>query len=184
MTKIKTELEDRVLRFDGISEIDPTQVARFMLRGIPSSKLRVTGETADIISFNEQVPPEDRLLLVQPEPLTLDMEWQLDPSYLEIDLEEYVGSAFEHRLPMLDYTDAQVETAINRIADELQEIHQRGMVEFTQTVIYILDTMKQNDLVWGVGRGSSCASYVLFLLGLHVVDCVKMDISMEEFFHE
>lgn len=184
MAKIKTELEDRVLRFDGISEVDPEQVARFLLRGIPSSKLRVTSETADVVSFNEQVPPEDRILLVQPEPLTLDMEWQLDPAYLEIDLDEYVGSLFEARLPSLNYTDEQVEIAINRIADELQEIRQRGMVEFTQTVIYILDTMKQNNLVWGVGRGSSCASYVLFLLGLHVVDCVKMDISMEEFFHE
>ena len=58
------------------------------------------------------------------------------------------------------------------------------MTEFVKTVIFIVDTFKEAGIVWGVGRGSSCASYILFLLGLHLVDPIKFDISMDEFFHD
>jgi DNA polymerase III alpha subunit len=49
-------------------------------------------------------------------------------------------------------------------------------------MVYIIDTLRKNNIVWGVGRGSSVASYVLFLLGVHRVDSVKYDIPLNEFF--
>ena len=47
---------------------------------------------------------------------------------------------------------------------------------------YIIDTLRENNVVWGVGRGSSVASYVLFLLGVHKIDSVKYNLPLEEFF--
>jgi DNA polymerase III alpha subunit len=47
---------------------------------------------------------------------------------------------------------------------------------------YIVDTLRANNVVWGVGRGSSVASYVLHLIGVHKIDSVKYDIPIEEFF--
>jgi DNA polymerase III alpha subunit len=41
--------------------------------------------------------------------------------------------------------------------------------------------MRKNSLVWGVGRGSSVASYVLFLIGIHKIDSIKYNLNIEEF---
>jgi DNA polymerase III alpha subunit len=41
--------------------------------------------------------------------------------------------------------------------------------------------MRSNNIVWGVGRGSSVASYVLYLLGVHKVDSIKYGLDIREF---
>ena len=41
--------------------------------------------------------------------------------------------------------------------------------------------MRENQLIWGVGRGSSTASYVLYLLGVHRIDSMYYDLDPEEF---
>jgi hypothetical protein len=183
MRSLQSELTNRKLRFDGVSEVEPDQLGRFLLLGVPPSKLRVLQETPDVVTFNAQVPAEDQIQVGGQEPIALDMGWELPEKYQTLDLEEYIASQFEERCPT-DYTPEQVEEAIDRIAFELDQVNQRGMVEFMRTIIYILDQLRANDVVWGVGRGSSCACYLLFIIGLHVVDCVKMNVSAEEFFHE
>ena len=50
-----------------------------------------------------------------------------------------------------------------------------------QLLVYIIDIMRKNNLVWGVGRGSSVASYVLYLLGVHKVDSYKYSLDIKEF---
>ena len=47
---------------------------------------------------------------------------------------------------------------------------------------YIVDTLRENKVLWGVGRGSSVSSYVLFLIGIHKIDSVKYNLPIEEFF--
>jgi len=180
---LKSELKDRNLRFDGVSEIEPDQLARFLLLGIPPSKLRVNGTNADITEFNTQVSELDQLLPVKPEPVNLDMSWQLPEKYQKIDLTEYMGQLFEDKLDGAQ-TPEYIDKAIDRIEHELRQVHSRGMTEFMRTVIYIIDHLRANNIVWGVGRGSSCASYLLYLIGLHVVDCVTMDVDPEEFYHD
>jgi len=183
LKSLKSELSDRNLRFDGVSEIEPDQLARFLLLGIPPNKLRVTSETPDIAEFNTQVSEREQLLPVQQEPINLDMGWQLPEEYQNLDLQEYMAKQFEKNCPA-SYTPEMVEKALDRIVDELQEVEARGMVQFMQTVIYIIDQLRENNVLWGVGRGSSCASYLLYLIGLHVVDCVVLDVPADEFFHD
>jgi DNA polymerase III alpha subunit len=48
-------------------------------------------------------------------------------------------------------------------------------------LIYVIDVMTEKNVVWGVGRGSSCSSYLLYLLGLHEVDPVKYEIEISDF---
>ena len=48
-------------------------------------------------------------------------------------------------------------------------------------LIYIIETMRKHELVWGVGRGSSVASYVLYLLGVRKVDSLKYNLDIKEF---
>ena len=57
----------------------------------------------------------------------------------------------------------------------------RNLYPILQVLIYIIDTMRNNDIVWGVGRGSSVASYVLYILGVHKVDSLKYNLDIKEF---
>ena len=41
--------------------------------------------------------------------------------------------------------------------------------------------MKQNHIIWGVGRGSSVASYVLYKLGVHRIDSLYYNLDIGEF---
>jgi DNA polymerase III alpha subunit len=36
-------------------------------------------------------------------------------------------------------------------------------------------------VLWGVGRGSSVASYCLYILGVHKVDSIKYELDIHEF---
>jgi DNA polymerase III alpha subunit len=45
----------------------------------------------------------------------------------------------------------------------------------------MVDTFREEKIVWGVGRGSSVASYVLYLLGVHKVDSLKYNLNVDEF---
>ena len=64
---------------------------------------------------------------------------------------------------------------------ELTMFEERGLFPVIQILIYIIETMRKHKLVWGVGRGSSVASYVLYLLGVHKVDSLKYNLDIKEF---
>jgi len=65
---------------------------------------------------------------------------------------------------------------------ELQEFQDRGMMPLLNFLLYMVDTMRENNIVWGVGRGSSVASYVLYLIGVHRINSMKYNLDYKEFF--
>lgn len=184
MRKLETELKDRVLRFDGVSILHPDSVASALARGLRPSDLRVSEITEEVRLFNDNVVDADRLILAVHEPINIPMIWQLPDLYKNIDVSERVFDEFFKRLQSLKYTPEQEDVAVRRLADEVIEVETRGMMDFMRTIVYVLDTFRTKDIVWGVGRGSSCACYILFVLGLHVVDCVRYEVPMNEFFHD
>jgi DNA polymerase III alpha subunit len=58
---------------------------------------------------------------------------------------------------------------------------ERNMFDLLRFLVYIVDVMREHDIVWGVGRGSSVASYVLYLIGIHKIDSIFYDLDIEEF---
>lgn len=182
MKQLSVELQDRVLRFDGVSVIHPDQLASALLAGVQPHQLRLTELSEDAKLFNDNAP--EQLSEDVREPVKLDFAWQLPEPHLSMDLEATVVARAVDRLIELDYPEELHLKACERIQDELEEIKRRGMVEFVKTIIYILDVFREKGVVWGVGRGSSCASYVLFILGLHSVDPVLYNVPLEEFFHD
>lgn len=69
----------------------------------------------------------------------------------------------------------------DRVSQELELFIQHGMIDLLHYLKYLVDTMRNNNIVWGVGRGSSVASYVLFLIGVHKVDSIKYNLDIREF---
>jgi len=72
----------------------------------------------------------------------------------------------------------------DRVSQELELYIKHGMYDVLHVMKYIVDTLRANNIVWGVGRGSSVASYVLYLIGVHKVDSIKYNLPIEEFFKE
>ena len=69
-----------------------------------------------------------------------------------------------------------------RIIQEIDLYKKHNMILMLKTMKYIVDTLRTNNVVWGVGRGSSVASYVLHIIGVHKIDSVKYNLPIEEFF--
>ena len=93
--------------------------------------------------------------------------------------ESYKPASFnivEHLLSL-----CTTETETNRVLEELELFVQYDMIELLCYLKYLVDTMRENNIVWGVGRGSSVASYCLYLLGVHKIDSIKFSLDIREF---
>lgn len=79
------------------------------------------------------------------------------------------------------YEQCQTTEQKSRVNQELELFSQYNMMPVLHYVKYLVDTMRKEKILWGVGRGSSVASYVLFLIGLHKVDSLKYNLDIKEF---
>lgn len=95
--------------------------------------------------------------------------WFIPTEYKQPDIEEFLVS----QCPEENYP---------RLVAELALFKQNNMMPVLKTMKYVVDTLRKNNIVWGVGRGSSVSSYVLYLIGIHKIDSVKYDLPIDEFF--
>ena len=102
----------------------------------------------------------------------LQSEWFMPDEYKDINVYEYVLGKAETPCP---------QHVQDRIWEELDAFKERGMYDLLRYMIYLVDFMRENNIVWGVGRGSSVASYVLYLIGVHKIDSIKYELDWREF---
>ena len=95
--------------------------------------------------------------------------WYMPESYKNVDIAKFV----------LDKCNSEAE--LQRAGEELLLFQERDMFELLKYLIYLVDTMRQNNIVWGVGRGSSVSSFVLYLIGIHKINSLYYDLSIDEF---
>jgi DNA polymerase III alpha subunit len=95
--------------------------------------------------------------------------WYMPEKYKNLDIAKFV----------LDQCNSEAE--LQRAGDELLKFQERGMFVLLQYLKYIVDTMREHNIVWGVGRGSSVASFVLYLIGVHKINSLYYDLSIDEF---
>ena len=69
----------------------------------------------------------------------------------------------------------------DRVSEELEAFIEHNMLDLLFVLKYIVDMLQVNKIVWGVGRGSSVASYVLYLIGVHKIDSLKYNLDWREF---
>ena len=95
--------------------------------------------------------------------------WHMPDEYKQIDIAKHIVE--------LCKTDAELQ----RVGQELILYQERNMFDLLRFLKYIVDVMRDNNIVWGVGRGSSVASYVLYLIGIHKIDSIYYDLDVDEF---
>jgi len=95
--------------------------------------------------------------------------WNMPEKYQTLDMEQWLNEKITN-------TEQQA-----RVEYELTAYRERGLLPMLQFLVYMVDTMRENSIVWGVGRGSSVASYVLYLIGIHKIDSMKYNLDIREF---
>ena len=97
-------------------------------------------------------------------------EWFMPDEYKALDVYSFVMNKAGDDLAELE-----------RVEEELAQFKVRRMNNLLRYMIYLVDFMRENNIVWGVGRGSSVASYVLYLIGVHRINSIQYDLYWREF---
>lgn len=95
--------------------------------------------------------------------------WFMPSDYANLDIAEHVLSL------------CNSDTELQRCGQELMMYQERNLFDLLKYLKYLVDTMKEHNLIWGVGRGSSVASYVLYKLGVHRINSLYYELDPSEF---
>lgn len=98
--------------------------------------------------------------------------WFMPKSYYELDIAQYV----------INLCDTNEE--LLRVEEELLLYQKKNLFNLLRYLKYLVDTCRKHNIVWGVGRGSSVASFVLFLIGVHKINSLHYDLPINEFFKD
>lgn len=123
----------------------------------------------NIENYLERIAQEK---LLYPQPMLSEpngRDWFIPKEYQTLDIEEFIIK----QCPEQNY---------QRVIDELELFRKHNMLDVLRVMKYLVDTLRKNNIVWGVGRGSSVSSYCLFLIGIHKIDSVKYDLPISDFF--
>ena len=96
-------------------------------------------------------------------------QWHMPKEYIELDIVEWVLGK------------CSTPEELQRVGTELLLYQERNLFELLRYLKYLVDTMRANQLVWGVGRGSSVSSFVLYLIGVHKINSLYYDLDIKEF---
>ena len=94
--------------------------------------------------------------------------WQMPEKYKNLNIVDYILGLS----PKENY---------DRCYAELEEFENREMFPMLKFLVYMVTELKHNNIMWGVGRGSSVSSYILYLIGIHRIDSVKYNLDYKEF---
>lgn len=138
------------------------------------SPLLYVEKTQNIKNFEEQSnikfsDPLTQLYDISEFDKALQSDWQMPDEYKNIDIAKWV----------LDQCKNQDQ--LQRCGAELLEFQRRNMMDLLRWLKYFVDFCRSNNIVWGVGRGSSVSSFVLYLIGVHKIDPIKYNLDWQDF---
>lgn len=117
-------------------------------------------KTSDSIDYSQSIEEFD---------LANQSKWFIPEEYKNLDIEEYC------------LNKCSTDEERHRVQEEFKEFKQRKMITLLQVLKYVVDTLKSNNVIMGVGRGSSVASYVLYLLDVHKINSLQHNLDWREF---
>lgn len=95
--------------------------------------------------------------------------WFMPDEYKNLDIESH----------LLSLCNSDIER--DRVIQEIKLFEDRNMIVVLRYLKYLVDLMREKNILWGVGRGSSVASYCLYLLKVHRIDSIKYQLDIHEF---
>ena len=95
--------------------------------------------------------------------------WHMPQEYKDMDIAQYI----------LDLCTGEAE--LQRCGEELLLYQEKDLFNLLKFLKYLVDIMKANNVIWGVGRGSSVASFVLYKMGVHRINSMFYKLHISEF---
>lgn len=173
-----TQLKDRTLWYDGDSSYDSKKLFSLIQRFDVSY---VDSLTDDVREYNRSVS-KSKALTVKTESKPLSVEWDLPKADATRDVVQYVFD--KHYAEYGHLPTAEFEQREERLSIELVKYKKYGFFDVLRTIIFIINKLTTHNVVWGVGRGSSVSSYVMYVIGVHDVDSFAYDLDINDFLHE
>jgi DNA polymerase III alpha subunit len=99
----------------------------------------------------------------------LQQTWHMPKEYQQLDIAQHILNL------------CKTESELQRCGHELLMYQERDLFNLLRFLKYLVDVMTNNQVIWGVGRGSSVSSYVLYKLGVHRIDSMFYELDVEEF---
>jgi DNA polymerase III alpha subunit len=178
-----TQLKGRVLWYDGSSTVCSMEYLYDRILDNESiSGLHVDTVSPEIKKYNTLGKPQAPLT-VKHSIAELPKEWQIPESFKKLDLYEFFAESLELEVAT-GFTDEEISDRIERVRIELDLWHSHNMTELLAALIYAVGKFEDEEIVWGTGRGSSCACYLLYLIGVHDVDSIFYNLDIGEFFRD
>ena len=168
------QLKDRIIDENGNVVYFTDALIELLYNGEIPSEILFPYNDIDVVAFNKHSYENyDDIEYKLPTQLLTTEErknnWFYPTSYDEIDLYNY----------FINLCKSDIEK--NRVIEEINIYREKGFEKFLRFCIFLSDKIKENGWVIGVGRGSSCSSYLLFLLQIHLVDSIKYNLNIKEF---
>ena len=95
--------------------------------------------------------------------------WLMPQKYKDLDINRYI----------LDKCSNEQE--FDRCHQELIRYEEKNLLNLLRYMVYLIDLMIENNIIWGVGRGSSVSSFVLFKIGVHKINSIEYDLDFNDF---
>ncbi len=177
------DLGDRWLTATGITIVEPTsKLVNTAIRSGHVDRVRVTELTEQLQEFNnfadvsiEVVSPKD--FKKPPTPKTV-----LPAEYASLDVDVLLSKLVQEDIKRRGHSHKH--QCIERAVAELTWLYEHGKIDLIRTLVYVVDVLNEHDYPWGIGRGSSVSSYVLFLIGVHGIDPIAFDLDWHDFMRD
>lgn len=163
----------------GQAILDSDDLRELVLQGKNISHLNVD-EDEDIQLFKKYQSAliSDTIVFLEPpdEKLTFD-------EFHQKCSDEWIFPKIYQQINVLEWLLAKCKTKqeIDRVKEEYALYEERDLIMLLRLFIFLVDYMRENKFVWGVGRGSSVSSYILFLIGVHRVDSLKYGFDIRDY---
>lgn len=164
----------------GRTIVSPDSVIEMLMQGSDVSAVLVENEDA-INEYNEWCRFYDKgqYLIATPEAMDHSPEeeheerantWFISENIQQINVRQFLLEEL-----------CKDDVCRDRVNHEMDLFEDRGLVPLLQLMMYLVYNFRKNKVVWGVGRGSSVSSYVLFLIGVHKIDPIKYGLDVHDF---
>ncbi len=134
---------------------------------IEITKFNKTAEARGVLPIPQYVEPNYSIAEFD---AVCQSVWFMPDEYKTLDIIQWV---VDHSNPSEKY--------MQRVGEELIAFEQFGLINLLRWLKYFVDECRQNNVIWGVGRGSSVASYVLYVIGVHKIDPIQYDLDWHDF---
>jgi len=133
---------------------------------IPISTIKAINSIVGHVSIRKA---EERNIPIAEYDINNQENWHMPNEYKEMDIAKYI------------LTLCNTQDELQRCGHELLMYQERNLFNLLKYLKYLVDAMKENNIIWGVGRGSSVSSYVLYKLEVHKVDSMFYNLDVSEF---